>query len=280
MAIRMIGLDLDGTLLNSNKELTARTRAVLQEAAARGIVVVPATGRPLVGLSEEIRTLPGVRYAVVTNGAAVCDLQTGERLHRDCMAVEDAAEILRRTRRLRVVQGVFVGDWGYMEAIDRCRVAELSLAEQMKQYIVASRHVVEDLPSYLRERGEAPEKTVLMFLRTPEGGLFDYDEAIAVVREYPEVQFVSGGVGNIEITHKTAGKGAALLMLGKKLGIAREELMAVGDSGNDLDMIEKAGLGVAMANSEAALLEKADAVTCSNDEDGVAAAIEKFVFGT
>ena len=82
-------------------------------AARQGIVVVPATGRPRVGLPEALLTIPGIRYAVVTNGAAVCDLRSGKRLYTNCMPLEDAVEILRRTRTMEVVQGAFIGDWGY-----------------------------------------------------------------------------------------------------------------------------------------------------------------------
>ena len=127
MAIRLIGLDLDGTLFNSRKELTAHTCAVLAKAVRRGIHVVPATGRPRVGLPQQLLTIPGIQYAVVTNGAAVCDLRGGKRLFTDCMDSDDAAEILRRTRPLEVVQGAFSGDWGYMEDIDRRRIRRLDL---------------------------------------------------------------------------------------------------------------------------------------------------------
>ena len=73
--IRLIGLDLDGTLLTSAKELTERTRAVLEELSERGIEIVPVTGRPLSGLPPEVRSLPGLRYAITSNGAVTYDLR-------------------------------------------------------------------------------------------------------------------------------------------------------------------------------------------------------------
>ena len=279
MAIRMVGLDLDGTLLNSEKQLTARTCSVLARAARQGVVVVPATGRPRVGLPEPLLTIPGIRYAVVTNGAAVCDLRSGARLCTDCMELEDAVQILRRTRALEVVQGAFIGDWGYMERVDRDRIRALDLVREMQDYLIASRRLVEDLPEYVRARGEAPEKIVINFLKDAAGAPRFRDQVLAVVREYEGVSFMSGGIGNVEIIRKGAGKGCALLKLGALLGIEASEIMAVGDSENDLDMICKAGLGVAMANSEEAVLRRADVRTGSNDEDGAAAAIERYVLG-
>lgn len=279
MAIRMVGLDLDGTLLNSQKQLTAHTCSVLARAARQGIVVVPATGRPRVGLPESLLTIPGIRYAVVTNGAAVCDLRSGKRLYTNCMPLEDAVEILRRTRTMEVVQGAFIGDWGYMESVDRARIRELDLVRAMQDYLIASRKVVEDLPAYVEARGEAPEKIVINFLKDAEGNARFRQETLEIVRHYSGVSFVSGGIGNIEIIRKGAGKGSALLKLGELLGIEASEIMAVGDSENDLDMICKAGLGVAMANSEEILFRCADVRTGSNDEDGAAAAVERYALG-
>ena len=279
VAIRMVGLDLDGTLFNSKKELTAHTCAVLAAAARQGVAVVPATGRPRIGLPQALLTIPGIHYAVVSNGAAVCDLRAGVRLYADCMPLEAAVDILRRTRALEVVQGAFIGDWGYMEEIDRQRIRALDLVAAMQDYLISSRRIVPDLPAYVAQRGEAPEKVVINFLKTPEGEARFREETVAVVRQHPDVAFVSGGVGNIEIIHKSAGKGSALLKLGELLGIGRAEIMAVGDSENDLDMIEKAGLGVAMDNGEEIVKAHADVLTCSNDDDGAAAAIETYILG-
>lgn len=279
MAIRLIGLDLDGTLFNSRKELTAHTCAVLAKAVRRGIHVVPATGRPRVGLPQQLLTIPGIQYAVVTNGAAVCDLRGGKRLFTDCMDSDDAAEILRRIRPLEVVQGAFSGDWGYMEDIDRRRIRRLDLVREMQDYLIASRKVVDDLAVFAREQKEGIEKIVINFIKDETGAPMWREETENVVRDYPSVTFMSGGIGNIEIIRRGVGKGTALLRLGERLGVAAEEIMAVGDSENDLDMIRKAGLGVAMANSERAVLDCADYVTASNDEDGAAAAIERFALG-
>lgn len=276
MAIRMIGLDLDGTLFNSRKQLTAHTRQVLERAAARGIVIVPATGRPRSGLPAVLEHLAGIRYAVVTNGAAVYDLAEDRCIYEKYMDREAAAELLRRTRGLQTVQGAFVGPWGYMEEIDRQRIEQLSLVEEMKQYLRSSRKVVEDLPAFVLGEARGPQKLVLMFLKDREGRPVDSAEAIRIAGEYAQFSFVSGGVGNIEIMDSAVGKGTALLELGRQLGIGREEIMAVGDSENDLDMICKAGLGVAMANGEEIVRRRADVLTGSNDEDGAAAAIERY----
>ena len=271
MAIRLIGLDLDGTLFNSRKELTAHTCAVLAKAVRRGIHVVPATGRPRVGLPQQLLTIPGIQYAVVTNGAAVCDLRGGKRLFTDCMDSDDAAEILRRTRPLEVVQGAFSGDWGYMEDIDRRRIRRLDLVREMQDYLIASRKVVDDLAVFAREQKEGIEKIVINFIKDETGAPMWREETENVVRDYPSVTFMSGGIGNIGSSAAAWARARPCCAWASGWASRRRRSWPVGDSENDLDMIRKAGLGVAMANSERAVLDCADYVTASNDEDGAAA---------
>lgn len=280
MAIRMIGLDLDGTLFDSRKRLTDYTKQVLERAIEKGIVIVPATGRPRVGLPETLLNIPGIRYAIVSNGSAIYDLKEARCIYHNCMDRAKAADLMHRTRSLaHTVQGAFLGEWGYMEAVDSARLDGLSLVEEMKAYLRASRHVVDSLPELIRSSGDAPQKLVLMFLQDEKGVLLDQAEAEKIVAQYPEFSFMSGGVGNIEIVDRQTGKGTALLELGRLLGIAKEEIMAVGDSENDLDMIRKAGLGAAMANGEEIVREYADVIALSNDEDGCAKAIETYALG-
>lgn len=276
MAIKMIGLDLDGTLFDPQKRLTERTRSVLRQAIEAGIVIVPATGRPRVGVPKVLTQMQGIRYCVVTNGAGIYDLRENVCLHEVAIERETAARFLERTRSLRSAQGAFIGEWGYMEPCDRERIEQLPLVEEMKAYLIGSRRIVESLPEFVRRQEKGPQKLVLMFLPAQADGVTDRLAAEEIVGTFERLTCVSGGVENIEIMDRRAGKGAALLRLGEMLGIRREEIMAVGDSENDLDMIEKAGLGVAMGNSEAVLLSHADAVTGTNEEDGAAAAIARY----
>ena len=94
---------------------------------------------------------------------------------------------------------------------------------------------------------------------------------------YPELICVYGSPFNMDITHKNATKGNGLLKLGEKLGISRDEILACGDSGNDADMIKLAGFGAAMANGDDSAKSIADFITLSNEEDGVAEIIEKYI---
>ena len=113
--IRLIGLDLDGTLLTSAKELTERTRAVLEELSERGIEIVPVTGRPLSGLPPEVRSLPGLRYAITSNGAVTYDLRDNRVLRSFYIRPETALPLLKTALERKLVYGIFDGGYGYSD---------------------------------------------------------------------------------------------------------------------------------------------------------------------
>ncbi len=111
--IRLIGLDLDGTLLTRNKKITERTAEALNRAADRGIGIVPVTGRPLAGLPLELDRIRGIRYAVTSNGACVYDLGRKTILRETGMEPEKAAEVLSAAKDFDPIAEIFAGGYGY-----------------------------------------------------------------------------------------------------------------------------------------------------------------------
>lgn len=278
MSIKMIAFDLDGTALDENKKMTPRTRKALEQAAAQGIEIVPATGRALCGVPELVTSLRGVRYILTTNGAAVYENKTGKCIYENCMKLERFLPMLEKLEPLEVMADPFVGGECYMNRKNRWMIEKMDASEEMKAYIRGSRTCVDNLTDFLRKKGDDIQKISVIFIKNPDGTLKNYEKASAIIKEFPEFTAVSGGVDNLEVTAGTASKGEALLKLGEMLGIAREEIMAFGDSGNDVAMIRAAGVGVAMANGEREAKEAADVVTLSNREDGIAYTIETMVF--
>lgn len=277
MGIKMIAFDLDGTVLDDEKKISQRTKKALEMAAKQGIEIVPATGRPLCGVPVQINALRGVRYILTTNGAGIYERETGKCIYENSMKLERFLPMMARLEPFEVMADAFVKGKCYMSRKNRFLIEEMDATEEMKAYIRDSRTCVEHLTEFLREKGEDVQKITINFVKNPDGSLRDYDEVAEVVKDFPEFISVSGGMGNIEVTDKTASKGEALLRLGVMLHVPREEIMAFGDSGNDVEMIRAAGVGVAMANAEPAVKEMADFVTLSNTEDGVAHAIEKMI---
>lgn len=276
--IKLIGLDLDGTLFNDKKEISGRNREAIEQAAALGVFIVPATGRPFVGLQPSVRSLP-IKYALTANGAAVYEAATGKRLYEACIPEEKAVSILSMLREYDVMEDCFIDGYGYGEKEKLEKSDSYAMPEVVRAYMMATRKQVNSLLEYIREKHCMVEKITVNFKE--KNGILLWEQEIKerLFREFPEYAVVKGVPTNLEITHGTATKGAAILKLGELLGISREEIMVCGDSQNDLDMIKAAGIGIAMGNAIPEVKAVADYITLSNEEDGVAKAIEKFVIG-
>lgn len=271
--IRMIGLDLDGTLLDSNKVFTEYSRKIIGEAIKRGIIVLPATGRPVTGIPKEILEFPGIRYVLSSNGARVVDMKTGKVLYERLIPYEAGKKLMELLGRFDAILEIYYDGIGYTNVEDLKRVEQYMPSAPMVQYIRNTRRPVEDVwEMYLREH-RPTDKIQALFA--------DMDEraaAFAAVREeLPEIQACGALSNNLEANGKGAEKGIALLKLGEILGIPAENIMACGDGSNDIAMIRDAGFGVAMDNAIDEVKAAADYVTLSNDEDGVARAIERYV---
>ena len=274
--IKLIGLDLDGTLLNDKKELSDRNREAIEKAAAQGVIVVPATGRPLVGIKEEILSLP-IKYALTANGAAIYEMESKNRIYEACFHWKEALDIISMLQEYDVLEDCFIDGQGYVEKDKFEKLDTYVLDENVKNYIRSSRILVKHLIEHIWCEGCKVEKITVNFKE--ENGVLLAEKEIKerFAKDFPECSVVKGIPTNLEITTGAATKGNAILKLGELLGISKEEIMVCGDSQNDMDMMKAAGFSVAMGNATPEIKAVADYVTLSNEESGVAAAIEKFV---
>ena len=272
--IKLVALDLDGTLFNDQKQITPRTRAAIEAALQQGVAVVPATGRAVCGVPEQITAIPGVRYALTSNGAAVVDLQTGQKL---VDLPFDAALALRVYDVIEPFGGalsIFIGGKSYTTQQNAAENMAL-VPPNLRRYFRDTRIEVADMRQTLHEHAHEIEKFSILYP----------DEAVrtaawqAVAADCPAVEITSSLERNMELNVPGVSKGPGLMALANALGLDRREVMAVGDSGNDRTMIELAGLGVAMGNATDEVKQAADAVTADNEHDGVAQAIERYVLG-
>ena len=273
--IKLLALDLDGTSLNNAKRITPGVRQALLDAMAAGVTVVPASGRPLTGLSEEFLAIPGVNYALTSNGATVYRLSDRALIYQRCLDTALAAQLMRRLEQLDIVATFFAAGQGYASRRQLAFLSRLDVTEPVRDYLRTSRTPLDDPAAFILSHGQV-EKFTLNYLPAPKGGALHRDEVLALLEEF-HLKSVSGGTNNDEITADGADKGAGLLALADRLGIPHAQTMACGDSENDLAMLDAAGFAVAMANSEDCVFPHADAVTASNEEDGVAKAIYEYI---
>ena len=273
--IRIIALDLDGTLLNSNKELSSGNLAALERAASAGIEVVPTTGRFYNGMPESIRKLPFIHYAITINGAQVADLRTGEVIYRAEMPWEQAVEIMSYLEEHSLIYDCFQDNAGWMTGALKTRIDGEVADPHYRKMLHELRQSVPELKSLLSERRRGVQK-VQFFTNRPELRLQLLEE---LPKRFENLSVSSSTIDNAEINQLHANKGEALLALAKHLGLPADATIAFGDGLNDLSMIRHAGVGVAMANACEEVKQEADWITLSCDQDGVARGIEKFCFG-
>lgn len=270
--IKMVALDLDGTTFDSAGGISDYTVNTLEDAAATGVHIVVSTGRSYASLPQHIKDVSGIEYAITSNGAHVNRMHSGEQIYSDFLdpdAVERVAEI-------KVETGadieVFINGRAYVDESYYEDVKENGCAYRNAEYVIWSRKPVPDVTALMLEHKHEIENVNFIF-RTLEL----LAEAKPVLCAMENANVTSSFVNNLEVGGPDTSKKTALLWLTDQLGISTEELMCCGDAPNDMAMLELAGIGVAVANAWGGLKDHADYITASNDDDGVALAIEKFV---
>ena len=272
MSIKMVALDLDGTTLNSAGDITERTAAALNEAARRGVHIVVSTGRAYTSLPDVIRQVKGIQYAITSNGAHINDMATGETVYDDYLAEAAVERIAELAEELDTRIEVFIDCQAYIDEEYYNYVRDYGCAYRNAEYVLWSRKPVPDVTRMLLDNKDRIENVNFCF-RTIE----ILEESRAAVNAIPESTVTSSFANNLEVGGPNTSKKTALIELMKMLGVEREELMCCGDAPNDIEMIEFAGIGVAVGNAWGGTKDHADYIAPGNDDDGVAEAVERFV---
>lgn len=272
MAIRMIALDLDGTTLNSSGHVSEHTREVLEKAIRNGVQVVVSTGRCYTSIPAEVLSIEGLNYTISSNGAIITDLREDQVFYSNC--VEHAA--VRKAIQLVDEYGLTLeAFWGGRAYIDRTIydfIRNGGISNRNPEYVLSTRTPIEHIYKAMEENINRIENINICFPSTDR-----LEELKDIFIEIPDATITSSFRYNLEVGGPSTSKRNALETLIDRLGISREELMCCGDAPNDIEMIKFAGIGVAMGNAWGDTKEYADYVTATNDEDGVAKAVEKFV---
>lgn len=277
--IKLLASDLDGTLLNSRKEITKEVYDAVEEAASRGIDFVPITGRPFGSVPQEVRNLPGVRYVIASSGASIWDMKENKEIHRDMIPQDMMLEMLDILQDHGFLVMIFADGRGYVSDSDMERAMAIACDDEMRAYYRLNRDCVPDIRKLVESYPQGIEKFTVNFPYDEDGNMIGVDECISLLDPYVDkLHPVYGGPINLEVSTATAYKGAAIDFLIEKLGLQKENVIAFGDSGNDVDMKGHAGTFVAMENATDDVKAIADFVTLSNEESGVAYAIKKLVF--
>jgi len=275
--VRLLALDIDGTLLRSDKTVSARTRAALDAARAGGAHLVLVTGRRYPAARRVAEMIGGRLDLVLHNGALI--FENGEVLRRRPLPRAAARTAVRAGRERRADPVVHCGPSGE----GRLLVEGVEPSNTLLVYYLDKSHpdviTVGDLEAALEHEedplqvmfgGTIPEMAALVpHLERALGGTAKIERTL-----YPHV-----GVGILDVLEPTVGKAEAVRFLQDRWGVGAAETLAIGDNWNDHEMLAGAGLGFVMGNADPELCALGLPVLPTNDEDGVAVAIERHVLG-
>lgn len=277
MTIKAIVLDIDGTLLNTGKIISEKTKQALIAAQEEGIKVILASGRPTTGMLELAEQLEMTKYEgflVSYNGARVTDCLTKEVLFNQAMSIETGQAILEHLKNFDVIPMIDKEDHLYVNDVYSGMLDLPDGAFNIIEYEARGGNFklseIDDLAAF----ATFPINKILIAAQ-PE-----YLQKIAPALHAPFDEIVTAAFSApfyFEFTDKGIDKAKALNTVFPEMGIHSENIIAFGDGHNDRSIIEYAGIGVAMGNAVDALKEIADDVTLSCDEDGIAAGLEKYL---
>ncbi|GAB2022012.1 sugar-phosphatase [Pseudolactococcus yaeyamensis] len=267
MSIKLVAIDIDGTLVNRNREITPEVFEAVQKAKAADVKIVIATGRPLLGVKNilaDLNLLDAGDYVITYNGALVQATATGEAFIDEPLTYDDYLDIEMESRRLKTP----------LHSITMSTIYTHN--RNINQYTINEAYIT-GLPLKYRTAEEMRKHEIIkmMYIDTPE----KLDATIAKLpqRFRERYTIVKSTPFYLEILNKNASKGLAVQHLAEKLGISHEETMAIGDEENDRSMLEAVGNPVVMANGNPELKKIAKYLTKSNEDSGVAHAINEWV---
>lgn len=261
--IRLVVIDLDGTLLDSHKQLQPQTRQAIKEVKQRGILVTLATGRTW-GSTAPFALQLGIDIPVITyNGAYITAIGDKHPVEKKAMSIDLAGKMLKQLEQAGFYVKVYIDEHLYVQ-------------ETTEETIAFSRRFGVPFTAVGRDNLAKLTANPLKISVIERSGRIQ--EAWRILEGWKNRFTINrDGEYGIEITEASVNKGAALERISKMLAISMNEVMAIGNEGNDVQMICKAGLGVAMGNAYDELKKMANIVTKTNDELGVAYVLKKYI---
>lgn len=275
--IKLVALDLDGTLFDNSSRISERNLTAIRSITDKGIHVVISTGRPFEGIPFDQIKGTGINYAITANGSGIYEISTGKCLYENAMDEELVTPILNFLLTRDIHMDAFIGGKGYTPVQCVETAQKLTVPSSIKNYIITTRTRLYNILQFIHENQLKVQKMTLNFYPAADGTLIDRETVRKFLVSNPSITTVCGGYNNLEFTRADANKGVGLRKLAEILGVNPDATMAIGDTENDLAIIEAAGIGVAMGNATDAVKARADYVTTTNTKDGVAAAIEHFI---
>lgn len=260
---KLVALDIDGTLLNSSGQVDPSTLDIIKQVQKKGVMVTISTGRPIQGVYKYIEMLNLKSPIITYNGGMIIDSETGRTLFDKKLKDADTKQVIELGLEKDTSMIAWSNNKLYANRID----------DYTKQYQKMSGQDLLDLKDY--ENLCKTGVTKVIWINEPET-LKGYQETLKMILN-ESITAVTSKAHYLEFFNKEVSKARALEYIGQKYHIKREEMIAIGDGNNDIDMIDYVGLGIAMENATDAVKKVSNYVTKSNDEQGIFYALNKFI---
>lgn len=276
--MKLISLDLDGTLLNIERKIPDGNRRAIQKVTENGVTVIVSTGSPYSLLPHDELSGLDIQYAITANGSAIYEYKTKKSIYEEAIETDLVLPILEYLLTKDIHIDMFIQGKAYCPSATRVIIDKLKVPSARKEYIQNNRTWLDKPINYIKENQLCIQKISLNFYPDKDGKMVDREKVENLLSKNSDINLVSSAWGNLEFTKKGVNKGKALKKLCEMKCFSIEDTIAMGDSLNDLDIIQAAGTGVAMGNSIQVILDAADYITERDNECGVAEAIEYFFF--
>lgn len=273
--IKLAATDLDGTLISSNGEISNENFEAMKNAMNNGLYVVPTTGRSFYEMPESLREKKTYTHCICSNGAVIFD-RDGKEIWKSTFSKAETMELFSILSEYDTMIEVYTKGTPVTEKSKLTKESYIHyrVEENYHDVLTATRKGTENLESFLMENDEGAEMFNIFF-----SDMDERKEAFERIGKLDYVELTTSMESNMEILQRSVNKGSSLTMLCEKLNVKKEEVMAMGDSRNDLTLLSAAGTALAVANACDDLKQVADEVICSCDESAMAYALSRFVQG-
>lgn len=272
MEYKMIGLDLDGTLLKDDKSIDTKTKEYLETLSANGVHIVPITGRPLSGIPDCVRNIKGVDYIISNNGSKTVLNSTNETLFSLAMDNATSKRVIEAVRQTGAIFEVFLNHYGYCEKFVFDHYKEVYMGTVLGDYIFSSRKQVDSLLTLFDDKSAEADEVFIICKDNDDREIIK-----AQTDKISGIQYCMLSDRFLEITKNGTDKGTALELLCNHLKIKLDKVIALGDGENDLQFLNKAGTAVAMGNASDSVKAQADIITDTNNNQGVLKALKNLI---
>lgn len=268
---QMIALDMDGTLLNSRKEITPKTAEAIRRAGRQGKMVVISTGRCIAEMREYMEILSDVQYMICVSGALIYDCREKKVLYSNKIERNIISELLEAVRG----RDIMIHLLGQESIVERDKIQymdryHMGIYRPLYEKVTTP---TEDIYGYFYREQKAFEKVNFYHTSAREREI-----TRGAICHLP-IELKNSEETSLECSVKGVSKGTGLQVLCRHLGIDPAAVIAVGDADNDIDILSAAGLSLAMGNADERIKNMCDAVLPDNDHDGCAEAIERYLTG-